>query len=381
MKQSLRLGSVRGIALGVHWSVGVILVLFAWELAEYQLPADPGHAGVGDWVAGVVGAVALLASLLAHELSHALVARRSGVRVRSITLFVFGGLTQLEGEAHTPGADFRIAAVGPATSLVLAGVLGGADALARVGSVHGLPTATLSWLWEVNLLLAGFNLVPAAPLDGGRILRAALWRHWGNRTRAALASTRVGRWFGVLLVFLGVLGVLAVGITGLWAALIGVFLYASAVSEEQYELVEDALSGLTVGEVMFPDPPTVLPSTSGADLLALFQWRYRGDAVVVTDPIGAAPAGVVTTRVMRRIEPEQQRTADAGHLAVPLAELVRCRPEEPAGPLLPRIAAHGGHPAVVFDSTGRLVGLVSLADLERAAAWATARRRRTLLRR
>jgi Zn-dependent protease len=105
MKQSVRLGTVRGIAVGIHWSVILILALLAWELAEYELPARPGHAGAGDWVAGVVGAVVLLLSLFVHEVSHTLVARRNGIVVRSITLFVFGGVTQLEGEAHTPRAD------------------------------------------------------------------------------------------------------------------------------------------------------------------------------------------------------------------------------------------------------------------------------------
>lgn len=379
MKQSVRLGSVRGIAVGVHWSVGVILVLFAWELAEYQLPARPGHAGVGDWVAGVVGAVVLLLSLLAHELSHALVARRSGVTVRSITLFVFGGLTQLEGEAHTPGADFRIAAVGPATSLVLAGMFGAAHAVSAAASLHGAPLATVSWLWQVNLLLAGFNLVPAAPLDGGRILRAALWRRTGSRIRASMVATRVGRAFGLLLVVLGILGAVAVGVTGLWAALIGFFLYSSAVGEEQYELVHDALSGLTVGEVMVPDPPTAPPLASADTLLAIFQWHTRGDAVVVTDADGL-PAGVVTAATMRRLGAEQRRTAVASELAVPLTSLAVARPDEPAAVLLERIVAHEGRPGVVRDAGGRLVGLVSVADLEHAAAWTLTRRRTTLRR-
>lgn len=373
MRQSVRLATIRGVAVGVHWSVLLILALFAWELAEYQLPAHPGHAEAGDWVAGVAGAVILLLSLLAHEVSHALVARHNGVVVRSVTLFVFGGVTQLEGEAHTPGADLRIAAVGPATSVALGGVFGGAEALAVSMTIHGLPIATLSWLWEINLLLAAFNLVPAAPLDGGRILRAALWRTWGDRTRASLASARFGRGFGLVLVTLGVLGLFYAGITALWAALIGLFLYSAAGGEEQYALLQGALAGVRVDQVMIPDPPSVPGTTSVADLLALFQWRYRADVLVVVDDRGS-PTGVVTAQAVRRLRTAQRRTTTADQVAIPRDTLCVARPDEKADVLVERMVTHEGRPVLVFDDEGHLVGVVSLTDVERAASWASRRR-------
>ena len=181
MRQSIRLGTVAGVAVGVNWSVAVILALFAAELAYDVLPPSSKTPTAADWVAGVVGALVLGASLLAHEVSHALVAQHNQVRVRSITLFVFGGVTQIEGEAQTAGADFRIAAVGPATSVVCAAVLAAAEWALVTGGDHGISVALLSWLWKINLLLAAFNLIPAAPLDGGRVLRAGLWRYWGQR--------------------------------------------------------------------------------------------------------------------------------------------------------------------------------------------------------
>ena len=208
-----------GIEVGLNWSVVIILALFAWELAAYVLPARPGHPSTLDWAAGLVGGAVVLASVLAHEVSHALVSRHNGVRVRSITLFVFGGMAQLEGEAHTPDADFRIAAVGPATSMGLAALFGAAQALAVAAGIHGLATALLAWLWQINLLLAVFNLIPGAPLDGGRILRSVLWRRWGDRTRASVAAAHAGRVVAAVLVSFGVVVFVSTGSpVGLWPA-------------------------------------------------------------------------------------------------------------------------------------------------------------------
>jgi len=369
MRQSARAGTVRGIAVDIHWSVLLIVALFAWELAEYQLPTHPGHASVADWVAAVAGAVVLLLSLLAHEMAHALVARRHGIQTRSITLFVFGGVTQLEGEADTPKADFRIAAVGPATSAALAGIFRGTEAVASVATGHSLAVATLAWLWEVNLLLAGFNLLPAAPLDGGRILRAALWRHWGNRSRAAIAAARSGRYFGLALVVLGVLGLFYVGITALWSALIGFFLYSGAVAEEQVARLQGALVGLTVRQVMTPDPPMVRGSTTLVAVLRLFEWRLRTGALVVTDAAGT-PMGILTGQAVRGRPAQQLQEMTADQAAIPVEMLPTARTDEPATVLVARMLSHDGRPALVFDGTRRLVGVVSLTDLERAASYA-----------
>lgn len=373
MKQSIRLGTIRGIAVGVHWSIVLIVALFTWVVAVYDLPAHPGHPGAADWAVGAAVAVAFLLSLFAHELSHAFVARRYGVAVRSITLFVFGGVTLLEGEAHTPRADFRIAAVGPSASVVLAGVFGGAEALAAWGSVHGLPLAALSWLWELNLLLAAFNLVPAAPLDGGRILRALLWKRWGDHWRASLAAARFGRGFGLVLIALGLLGLFYVSVTALWFALIGFFLYSAAAGEEQYALLQRALAGLRVQDIMTPNPVTVPGPTTVAELRALYGRQYRGDAVVVTDDQGI-PTGVVTAQVVRGLPEGQLESTTAAEVAIPIAAVPAVLADEPADTAVERMMSHDGHPAVVFDADGHAAGVVSLADVERAAAWSDRRR-------
>jgi Zn-dependent protease/CBS domain-containing protein len=375
VKQSLRLGTIRGIAVGVHWSVVLIFGLFTWVLAEGDLPVHPGHADAADWVAGVGVALVFLLSLFAHELSHAFVAKRNGVVVRSITLFVFGGVTLLEGDAHTPSADFRIAAIGPSTSAALAGIFGGVEALAATASVHGLPLTALSWLWELNLLLAAFNLVPAAPLDGGRILRALLWRHWGDHWRASLAAARFGRGFGLILITLGLLGLFYLSITALWFALIGFFLYTAAVGEEQYALLQTGLGGLKVRDVMVPNPVAVPGPTALSDLGAIYRLPYQADAVVVTDDQGT-PIGVVTAEVVRNLPSRQREASTAADIAIPIATVPVAQPDEPADTLVERMVSYAGHPALVFDASGHLVGVVGLTDAARVASWGQRQRQR-----
>lgn len=369
MRQDLKLGTFAGIPVGVNWSVVVILALFAWELAEYVLPSHTGHPRAVDWIAGVIGAVVLLLSLLAHEVSHAVVARHNGVRVRSITLFVFGGVAQLEGEAHTAGADFRIAAIGPTTSFALGALFALGELLLVATGVHGLPVALTSWLWQINVILAVFNLIPAAPLDGGRILRAGLWRLWGDHVRASVAAARAGRVFAIVLIVLGVFLLLATGdVLGLWPALIGWFVYSAARGEERYALLQGAIASYTVAQVMTPHPP-VVPARSSVLNIAAALWQYQGDAVAVTNEEGHL-AGVVTVAAVQAVPQDRRQTMAVADIAIALAEVPLARPEEPMTVLLERMMAKNGHPALVLDDAGRLVGIVTDSNLERAIGFA-----------
>ena len=191
MGQDIPLGRVAGIRVGANWTVAVILVLIAWLLAGSVLPGVARHMSVAVyWTVGGAAAALFLASLLAHELSHALVARHNGLKVRAITLWMLGGITELEGEPPDAGADLRIAVAGPAVSVAAAGVfLGMAQAVGYAGG-PAVVTAGLVWLAVMNGMLAVFNMLPGAPLDGGRVLRALLWRHYGDRRRAEVAAAR-----------------------------------------------------------------------------------------------------------------------------------------------------------------------------------------------
>ena len=230
MLTARRLGTIAGIDVRVHWSLLIVAGLLTFTLAGSLLPsAVPGIAAAAAVVLGVTGAVLFLGSILAHELSHSLVAQRNGIGVKRITLWLLGGLAELEREPRSAGAEFRIAAAGPAMSLALAVVLAGAAWL--VGLVTTPLAIVLGWLALVNVVLAVFNLFPAAPLDGGRILRAALWRRSGDRWTSMATASRAGQVFGVVLGALALLQVVNGWGNGLWTALLAWFVWSAARGE------------------------------------------------------------------------------------------------------------------------------------------------------
>ncbi len=371
MRQSLRLGRFAGVDVGVNWSVLVIFALLTWELAELVFPTGPsGSASADDWVAALVASVVFFFSLLAHEVSHAIVARHNGVGVRSITLWLFGGVAQLESEAHDAGADFRIAAVGPGTSVGLAGLFVLFELAASHAGAPGLVVTTLSWLWKINLLLAAFNLIPAAPLDGGRILRAGLWRAWRDKARASISAARAGRVFGVVLIALGVIEFAYAGWYGLWPALLGWFLYSAAGVEERVARVRGSLGHLVVGQIMTPNPPAVPGRVSVVELVDRYLWMYRGEAVAVLDDNGWL-AGVLPLVALRNVPPERRAFTTVAQLAAPLASSPVVRVDESVGVLMERMGRFPGVPALVLDGARRLVGVVGRGDLERSAAFRT----------
>lgn len=242
MGDDLRLGRVAGFPLAMNWSVLVIAWLLTWSLATGSFPNEaPGHSEGTYWAVGLAAAVVFFGSLLAHELAHALVARRHGVEVKGLTLWLFGGVATLGSEPRTPRADFRIAVAGPATSLALAAGFGlVASGLMLVGVAHIVVVAA-SWLSGINLMLGVFNLIPGAPLDGGRLLRAFLWNHHGDRVRAAVTAAQAGAVVGYGLISLGLLEFL-VGASagGLWLVFIGWFVLNAARAEKAHVLPRDA---------------------------------------------------------------------------------------------------------------------------------------------
>jgi Zn-dependent protease len=368
MTASLRLGRIAGIQVGASWSVLFIAALIAWSLAGVVLPGQaPGLAPSAYWLGGLVATGLFLGSLLAHEVGHALVARRAGLPVRGITLWLLGGVAQLGDEPASPRDDLRVAIVGPAVSMALA--IGFGLAAAALGAV-GAPTlavAVPAWLAVGNTALALFNLVPAAPLDGGRVLRALLWRRHGNRTRAAVTATTAGQVAGFALVAYGLLGTFTGwGIGTLWTALVGWFLVGAARQEREQTLLRDGLAGLRVGDLMRP-APLVAPAWFTVDALLR---EY-----VAPDPAGTPtalplrdvdgrPAGVVTVAALASVPPWQRHAVRAGDVAVPMRDLLVTRPDEPVVELLGRL--RGGRGVAVVVVGGDLVGVVTEAELARA---------------
>ncbi|MCP3785916.1 site-2 protease family protein [Micromonospora sp. A3M-1-15] len=365
MRASFRLGRIAGVPVGVNWSVLVIFLLIAWALSASQFPrAYPGHSAVAYVAAGLAAAVVFFLGLLAHEVAHAVVAKRNGIEVEGITLWLFGGVSELKGEARDPGAELRIAGVGPLVSLIIGLFFGAIALLLALAGAHGLLLGALSWLAGINVLLAIFNVLPAAPLDGGRLLRAAVWKATGDRTKASVVAARAGWILGALLIGLGLWQFLAgSGVGGLWLALIGWFLIGAAGMEERQARMGSALRGIRVAEVMTPQPQTASGEMTVADFVDHYLFAYRHSALPLTEE--GRPVGLVTLDRVRGIPADRRASTTLAEVSCRADELVLANPDEQLTDLLPRLSqCADGRALVVTDQ--RLVGIVSPSDISRA---------------
>jgi Zn-dependent protease/CBS domain-containing protein len=362
---SFRLGRVAGVPVSVNWSVLVIFLLLAGGLSAGQFPrAYPGQPVWAYAVAGVAAAVVFFLGLLAHEVSHALLAMRNGVSVRGITLWMFGGVAELEGEAPSPGAELRIAGIGPLVSLVTGVVFTAVAAVIRLAGHQGLVVGAFVWLGGINLALAIFNVLPAAPLDGGRLLRAALWKWRGDRAWAVVMSARAGRVLGWVLIALGLWQfLLGAGISGLWLGLIGWFVVSAAGAEERQAQVGQALAGVRVADVMTTQPQTAAPDITVADFLDRYLFAYRHTAFPLVE--GDRPVGLVTLDRVRRVPAAQHASTRLRDVACGPDELILTTPQEPLIDLLPRLSQGPDRRALVVVDD-HLVGIVSPSDINRA---------------
>lgn len=259
MNGTFRVGNLFGIPFNVHPSWLLILGLVTWTYGN-QLAGFPGLVGPLPWLLGLVTALLLFASVLAHELGHSFVAIKQGIEVKSINLFLFGGLAQLEKESKTPAEAFWVAIAGPLVSLILCGIF------TAIGLGIQLPaslTAIVGLLASINLALALFNLIPGLPLDGGNILKAAVWKITGKPYKGVMFASRVGQIFGWIAIASGVLPLVLYGSTAnFWNLLIGWFLLQNAGQSAQYATVQDKLSGLTAEDAVIPNSPIVSAESS-----------------------------------------------------------------------------------------------------------------------
>jgi Zn-dependent protease len=348
-----------GIDLGVHWSVVVIAALLAFGLADGVLPATArGYTTASYVAAGLVLAAAFLICLLAHELAHALLARHYGIGVPRITLWLLGGVSELDGEPPTPGAELVIAAAGPVTSLVIGGAA--AVAAAATGAV-GLVGVCLVWLAGVNLILGLFNLLPGAPLDGGRVLHAALWRLRGDRMRAQMAADRAGVVVGLILAAIGLVEILfAANLSGLWLILLAWFLISAANADRVDVGVHSALRGLYVRDIMAPDPVCGYDGQTIDRFVETVAAIARQRAFPVTD-LDRVVVGVVHLADLRRVRPEERGVRRLGTVVRPATVL---NPDMPAADAVAALSA--ASPLAPVVAGGRLAGTVSWEDVHRA---------------
>jgi Zn-dependent protease/CBS domain-containing protein len=363
VKQSVRLGRVGGITVGAHWSVGLILVIIAEVLAVSVLPgAYPHERAAVYWTVAIVTAVLFMASLLVHELAHALAARRSGVKVASITLWMLGGVTDMEGEPPTAGADFRIAVAGPVASLGAGAICYGAGAAIHAAGGPAIVVAAALWLAVMNGVLAVFNLLPGAPLDGGRVLRAVLWRCYGDRERAEQATARVGQVLGAVVIGLGIAEAFTVDyLDGLWLVLIGWFLITAATAEGQAAALRVALAGVRVADVMTPHPELASGRHSVAEFVDEAA-RSRQDAFPVVGFDGEL-TGIVLASQLARIPARERAGVRLDRIALPVPPDYRAAPGDPAAPLADRPPL-GSEVVAVVLTDGQVTGMVTVSDLQ-----------------
>jgi Zn-dependent protease/CBS domain-containing protein len=365
MGPSIHIGRIFGVQIGLHPSWFVIALLVTYTVAAGQLPAAyPNWDPALYWVVGALIALLFFGSVLAHELSHALVARRYGLKVKEITLFIFGGAATLEGETKRPLDEALIAGVGPLTSLLIGGILLGIDAIIKQPQM----AAITGWLGFINLTLGFFNLIPGFPMDGGRILHAILWKLRGDRSVATRNAAGVGRLFGYLLIAGGVFLIFQGSdllFTGVWFALIGWFLSNAAEATIAQVSVEHALKGIKVSEVMETDPPSIAPNESVTDLVneRLIRGEHRSFLVRHDD---GGLAGIVTLSDVRRMPRENWENARVTDIMTRFADLATIGPDAGLEAALKLLQEREVNQLPVVTDEGRtVVGLLTRAGILR----------------
>jgi Zn-dependent protease/CBS domain-containing protein len=354
---TLRVLTVFGIPININASWVLIYALITWTLAVGYFPRQlPGLEPVAYWASGLLAALLLFVSVLIHELAHSLVAMRHGLSVSGITLHLLGGVSQLDDEPPDPRTEFLIAAAGPLASFTIALALW----LTRITVDAAWMDAILAYLILVNTAIGLFNLIPGFPLDGGRLLRALVWRSTGDFPRATATASRVGGLVAVGLVVLGVLQAFAGAfLSGVWLVLIGLFLrQAASVSQSQVTL-RTALGALPVADVMTREVVTVPWRASVADLVQLF-WTHHFTSFPVVD--GPIVRGVATVHDLAGIPADAWERTSVQNVMRPIAGEMTITPAATALEALQKAGANGVGRLAVLDGA-RLVGYLSLKDL------------------
>jgi Zn-dependent protease len=357
MHDAWQIGRLFGIPLRVHISWLIVFGLISWSLAAGYFPAQLPDLPVWSyWLKAVIAAVMFFVSIVVHELGHSLVARHHGIGIASITLFVFGGVSQMKEEPREARQELQIAIVGPIISLVLAALFGVLSMLAAPGGPPTTVQAVLTYLAAVNLLVAVFNMVPAFPLDGGRVLRAILWLRSGDLMRATSRAARIGRLLALALIAVGVVRLLGGDFFGLWLALIGWFIMQAGSASLAQASLRHALGELRVRDIMTTEVRTVPADATLHDLIEDYFIRYTyGGYPVVKD---GRVVGLVTLRELRNTPVEGRATTHVERVMVPLETGLVVDPATPVVDALSRMTTGQARRLVVLERE-RLVGLIT----------------------
>src|SRR5689334_14836998 len=364
MKAQIKLGRLFGVEIGLHYSWFIIAVLITLSLAQQFQLTNPAWSGALRWGLGLITAVLFFASIIAHELSHALVAKARGLPVRSITLFALGGVAQMERDAGDAKTEFWMGIIGPITSFVI-GFVCLVLALLLGWTAPGFPrtpvAAMLMWLGVINVGLAIFNMIPGFPLDGGRVLRGVIWWITGNAKRATTIAARVGQVIAFLMIVYGVMRFFSgAGFNGLWIAFIGWFLLSASRESYAQMAISEGLRGLRVGDVMSRDFPVVDAYTNLQTFAEENLTRTGRRFWVVT--LNGQPEGIITPTEISAVQRNRWPYTTVADVMRPLDATRTVNPNTPVTEALEVMAQQDLNQLPVVSDKG-LAGLISRAHI------------------
>jgi Zn-dependent protease len=382
--RSIPLVRVFGIRVGVDPSWFLALFLFIWWLTDYYRAALPGDDS-GAFALATASALLFFLSILLHELGHAVVAIRNGISIAGIDLWLFGGVAKMSQDTSSPGVEFRVAVAGPVVTLLIAILCAGLGIAAAGGaneywnavafdaeSTAGGFVAMMSYLASINVLLLVFNLIPAFPLDGGRIARAIAWKVTGDRTRATTFAATIGRGFSYVLIGVGVFMAIQVDfLSGIWLVFIGMFLGQAARSATYQSAVLSRIEGVRVQDVMDHEPVAIPAGMTIADGLHEYFLRYRYDWFPVVDDAGRF-VGIVDRERAERIPEDRQPVFTVREILRSEEDNLRVRSDDPLEVLLGRQALMRLGALMAVDDGDRLLGVVTWDQVRRALQQGTA---------
>lgn len=362
--RGFRIGSIAGIDVRIDYSWFVIFFLILWTLTRNVFPsAHPDEAAATYILMGAAGTLLFFASLLAHELSHSLVARSLDIPVHSITLFMFGGIARTTSEFESPGDEFRIAAAGPASSLAIAALFWLISWLSAHFGLSVVVTGVASWLALINVVLAVFNLFPGFPLDGGRLFRAVVWKRTGDVRRATRTATTGGKIFGYLLMVLGFMNLFSgSGVGGIWLIFLGWFVRMAAESSYVQHVLHRSMEGVLARDLMTADPQTVEPGATLQEFLEQHVIEGRHHSYPVAE--GATAVGLITLDRVRAVPKEERARRTVREAMMPISPTLAVTPVASMGEAMRKLNESPMGRILVMDAD-RLRGIISQGDVAR----------------
>ncbi len=360
-----RIGRIFGIGIEINFTWLIIFGLILWSVTADILPGKAPQATTPElWITGIITTVLFFGSLLLHELAHSLMANHLGVTVSRITLFVFGGVSQMSREPDNPRAEFKIAIVGPLTSVVLGGLFLGLHQVLRTAGVTRLWSSAILWVGEINLALAVFNMLPAFPLDGGRVLRSALWAAWQSLERATRVASGIGRWFGYTMIVLGFFLMFIGGLSGLWLVALGWLLSSAAAASYQRLQLQQALGDVYVHDLM-SSPVYTIPAD--ADLSqAAYDYFMRSHFTAFPVEDDGRIIGIVRMEHLQHVPREQWPFTTVRAVMQELdPEKMTINSDAEAVEALMQMAENELGRLLVTDHSGRVIGIISHSDIVR----------------